>query len=870
MALTVGTLLGSHEITALLGKGGMGEVYRARDLKLKREVAIKILPEELARDADRVSRFQREAEVLASLNHPNIAAIHDLEETAGTRYLVLELVEGETLADRIARGPIPLEEALDIAIQICEALEGAHERGVIHRDLKPANVKRTPHGKVKVLDFGLARAVEIGSGTTLSNSPTMLSAATNAGVLLGTVSYMAPEQAKAKPVDRRADIWAFGCVLYEMLTGTMAFPGDTTTETLAAIIKEEPDWSRLPAATPMQVRVLLQRCLQKDARKRLRDIGDARISLDEILSGAPDPLSVVGEKTGALSDLIRVEITLPDKLILASTGAFAISPDGRHLAFAGTGSDGSLRLWVRSLDSLDARPLYGSEAQMFPPFFWSPDSRFLAFQAGGKLKKIDINGGPAQVICDTSDFVVGGAWGRDGLILFGHARGGIVRVPANGGSASPITIPDPSRKEGGHVQPSLLPDGRHFIYLRWSHQPENLGIYAGSVDCKPEEQDLKRIVPTHVGPAYVPPSKPGGMGQLLFLRDGTLIAQSFDANRFGLAGEPVPLAKQIGSVLTNGFFSVSNNGLLVYRSGGGISQLTWFDQRGKRLATIGEPASYITVSLSPDGTRAAVCRSDVAVSNQSLWLIDLGRGTSTRFTFDTAPAPVGIWSPDGSRIIFAFGAGGKLDLCQKLASGVKEHEVLLESEVSKIPRSCSRDGRFLLYGTFHPTTRIRELWVLPLEGDKKPFPFVCTQFNNDEGQFSPDGRWVAYVSDESGRDEIYVRTFSANLAGQTSDDEGKWIISTGGGTEPRWSGDGKTLYYIGADSRIMAVQITADQAFRAGVPKALFQMPPSLWGPFRQSWSVTPDGKRFLFEALPEQRTASFNVVLNWQTALKR
>jgi serine/threonine protein kinase len=871
MALIVGTKLGSHEITGLLGKGGMGEVYRARDTKLDRDVAIKVLPEAFARDAARMTRFGREAKLLAALDHPNIAVVYGLEDSGGTRALVMQLAEGPTLADRISKGPIPIEETLPIVRQIAEALEYAHEHGIIHRDLKPANVKVSTNDIVKLLDFGLAKAMESEpSAESISDSPTLSRMATQAGVLLGTAAYMSPEQAKGKMVDRRADIWAFGCVVYEMLTGMMAFHGNTVTETLAAVIKEEPDWSRLPAATPMRVRVVLQRCLQKDARQRLRDIGDARISLDEVLSGAPEALSVAGEKSGALSDLMRLEISLPDKLSVASTGAFAVSPDGRHLAFAGTGSDGSLRLWVRSLDSLDARPLYGSEANLFTPFFWSPDSRFLAFQAGGKLKKIDINGGPAQLLCDTSDFVVGGAWGRDELILFGQARGGIMRVRADGAAASPVTIPDPSRKEVGHVQPSLLPDGRHFTYLRWSQQPENLGIYAGSVDCKAEEQDLKRIAPTHVGPAYVPPSEPGGMGQLLFLRDGTLITQSFDANRLGLAGEPVPLAKQIGSVLTNGFFSVSKNGVLVYRTGGEITQLTWCDQRGKRLAVIGEPAPYTTVSLSPDGTRAAVCRSDVEVANQTLWLMDLGRGTSTRFTFDKASAPVGIWSPDGSRIIFALGGGGKFDLYQKLASGVKEHELLLESDIPKIPKSCSRDGRFLLYGTFLPTTKTRALWVLPLDGNKKPFPFVCTQFNNNDGQFSPDGRWVAYSSDESGRDEIYVRTFSPNSGGETTDDEGKWIISTGGGTEPRWSGDGKTLYYIAADSKIMAVQITADQAFRAGVPKALFQMPSTLWGPLRQSWSVTPDGKRFLFQALPEQRKASFNVVLNWQTALKK
>jgi serine/threonine protein kinase len=848
----------------------MGEVYRARDTRLERDVAIKVLPEAFARDASRMARFGREAKVLAALDHPNIAGIYGLEDSGDTRALVMQLAEGPTLAERIARGPIPIEEALPIARQIAEALEYAHERGIIHRDLKPANVKVSAGNIVKVLDFGLAKAMDSDrSAEDPSNSPTMSRMATQAGVLLGTAAYMSPEQAKGKPVDRRADIWAFGCVLYEMLTGAIAFNGETVTDTLASVIKEDADWSRLPAATPMRIRVLLQRCLQKDARQRLRDIGEARISLDDVLSGAQDPSSVVREKSGALSNLMRVQIPLPDNIALSPTGAFALSPDGRHLAFAGRSADGNLRLWVRSLDSLDMRPLYGSESALFPPFFWSPDSRFLAFDAGGKLKKIDIAGGPAQTLCETPDLVIGGAWRRDGVIIFGQARGAIMRVSANGGSSSPVTALDSSRKETWHVQPSFLPDERHFIYLRGSHGPENTGIYIGSLDAKPEEQDLRLLVPTHLGAAYVPASEVG-MGQLLFVREGTLIAQPFDANRFEVAGEPATLAKQIGSVITIGFFSASNNGVLVYRTGGGVSQLTWFDQRGKRIGTVGEPAAIVSVALSPDGTRAAVSRTDFPNSSLTLWLMDLARATSTRFTFGAGLAPLGIWSSDGSRIIFPFGPGDRYDLYQKSASGVKDQELLLESDEPKHPRSCSPDGRFLLYGSLNRKTRTRELWVLPLEGDKKPIPFACTQFNNSEGQFSPDGRWVVYVSDESGREEVYVRTFSPDSGGATSHDEGKWIISTGGGNEPRWSGDGKTLYYIAPDGKLMAVAITANEAFRAGVPKALFQPSASFGGPFRQSWCVAPDGKRFLFAVPSEQRTAPFDVVLNWQAALKK
>ena len=863
--------MGSYEILAPIGAGGMGEVYRARDTKLGRDVAIKVLPGRFARDADRLARFQREAKLLAALNHPNIASIYGLEDSDSTRGLVMELAEGPALTDRIRQGPIPVDEALPIARHICDALEYAHEKGIVHRDLKPANVKVSADDNVKILDFGLAKAMESNpSAADIANSPTLSQMATQTGVLLGTAAYMSPEQARGKPVDRRADIWAFGCVLYEMLSGHRAFQGETITDTLAAIMRAEPDWALLPQATPMRVRVLLQRSLQKDPKQRLRDIGDARIALDEVLSGAPDPLLDVRGRSQAPSALMRLEISLPAETVLGSTGVFAISPDGCHLAFAAHGADSVARLWVRSLDSLDARPLYGSEAQVFPPFFWSADSRFIAFGSFGKLKKIDVAGGPPQTLCDSPGLVVGGAWNRDGTILFGQAPGGLFRVSQNGGEALPVTLLDPSRKETWHAQPSFLPDGRHFIYLRGSAVSDNAGLYVGSLDSKPEDQDSRLLVSTHLGATYVPPVGTG-MGQLLFVRDASLIAQSFDDERLVLTGEPVSLAKQIGSLLTNGFFSASANGVLVYRTGGRTSQLTWFDQKGKRLGTVGDAGYYVSVAVSLDGSRAVVGRPDHQTARLGLWLMDLTRGTSTRFTSGPSISPVGIWSPDGTRIILGSGLSGNYDLYWKRTSGGKEEELLLASDQAKRPRSCSPDGRFLLYSTTDAETRKNELWLLPLEGEKKPIPFVRTQFNNDEGQFSPDGRWVAYVSDESSRDEVYVRTFSRSPNGTISDDEGTSLISTGGGIEPRWSGDGKTLYYLAPDGTLMAVEVGSEQACRAAVPKALFQTPQHLGGgPLRQSWSVTPDGKRFLFVVRTEQGSAPFNVVLNWQEALKR
>jgi hypothetical protein len=460
MAIQPGIHLGPYEIGSAIGAGGMGEVYRARDSKLGRDVAIKVLPEAFARDADRMARFQREAKVLASLDHPNIASIYGLEDSDGTRALVMQLVEGPTLADRIESGPIPVDEAVRIARQIADALEYAHEHGIVHRDLKPANVKVTNDDAVKVLDFGLAKALEgEPSSLDISTSPTISRMATMQGVLLGTAAYMSPEQAKGKTVDRRADIWAFGCVLYEMLTGKQAFTGETVTDTLASIIKEEPDWKLLPSATPMRVRVLLQRCLQKDPKQRLRDIGDARIALEETLTGSVPSSAAAAPvwrralpwagmvafaiisavfawapwrtvTTPAQAEPIRFQISLPEKVTMAVTGAFALSPDGVRLAFAATGSDGVQRLWVRSLDSLEARPLLGSESTALPLFIWSPDSRFIAFEASGKLKKIAISGGPAETICNLSGDAVGGSWNRDGVVIFGQVGGGLMRVSA--------------------------------------------------------------------------------------------------------------------------------------------------------------------------------------------------------------------------------------------------------------------------------------------------------------------------------------------------------------------------------------------------------------------------------------------------------
>jgi serine/threonine protein kinase len=893
--------LGPYEVLAAIGAGGMGEVYRARDAKLGRDVALKVLPDAFARDAERMARFQREAKSLASLNHSNIASIYGLEDSGSTHALVMELVEGPTLADRIRSGPIPIEEALPIAKQIAEGLEYAHERGIVHRDLKPSNVKVTSDDAVKILDFGLAKTMQAETGFgDATTSPTLSAMATQSGVLLGTAAYMSPEQARGKLVDRRADIWAFGCVLYEMLTGKMAFGGGVVTDTLAAVLKSEPDWSLLPAGIPTRVRVLLQRCLQKDPKQRLRDIGDARISLDEVLSGAPDAtlagdspvalprwrralpwamaallLFTLGpiaflyfrETTPAPALPMRLQIPLPDKTAISINGTFAVSPDGRQLAFSATGSDGVSRLWIRPLDSLEARPLPGTEAPQFPPFSWSPDSKSIAFDAGGKLKKIDISGGPAQTLCDLRGVAVGSSWNRDGTIVFGLSPGPIMRVSADGGIPLPLTNSDASRGDTADLFPSFLPDGRHFLYARFS-TAENKGIFVGSLDAKPEEQNSKPVT-SDVESSFVSPSD--GSGRVLFIREGSLLAQPFDTQRLELSGEPVTLAEHVGTFGSYAFLSVSTNGVLVYRAGTEEEnlQLTWFDRQGRALGTAGEPRSFLSVAPSPDGARVAFSEftSSAGAAGFGLWILDVSRGTSTRLTFGSGAADA-VWSPDGKQIIFDSRQDG---LYEKPTSGAKDEKVLLKSSDHLLPTSWSRDGRFLMYTTRDSGPNAKAaLWELPLEGDKKPVPFLRTEFNEQDGRFSPDEHWVAYTSDESGRDEVYVRPFSLGAAEAASGAGGGLLISNGGGTEPRWRGDGKELYYRALDGKLMAAEIALTPAFHAGIAKALFQMPPE-GGPSAglSTWDVAPDGKRFLMP-VPQSTTTPFTVVLNWQAGLKK
>ena len=878
----------------------MGEVYRARDTKLGRDVALKLLPEEFVREPDRMARFEREAKLLASLNHPNIASIYGFEDSGNARALVMELAEGPTLADRIKQGAIAMDEALMVAKQICEALEYAHERGIIHRDLKPANIKLASNDKltnnnvVKILDFGLAKALQGDtSSTDVSHSPTISTMATHAGIILGTAAYMSPQQAQSKPIDQRTDIWAFGCVLYEILTSRMPFHGETLTDTLAAVLKEEPDWSRLPAATQPQLRSLLQRCLRKDVKQRLQAIGDARIVLEEVLSGAPQdsPFEAVAQPakqwrgwlpwaiTALLSvtlapiaflyfrgrppvaEPVRFQIPMP-----AGSRAFTVSPDGRRLAFIAPGLDGRNLIWIRALDALEARPLPGTENASAPPVFWSPDSRLIAFQAGSMLKKIDVAGAPPQDVCETQALVLGGAWNRKGIIIFGTDGEGIMQVAAAGGVATLLTTA--AGRNQIHVFPSFLPDGQHFVYLRESEKP---GVSVGSLDAKPEQQDEKTFLATPLMPIYAPSADPA-RGRLLFMREGTLMAQPFDSRRLELVGEPTAVADKVGSLFLFGSFSASANGILAYRRASAPSALTWYDRQGKVLSVAREPSAYTyTVALSPDGARVATTRVDPSVTgpNPGIWVHEFGRSVSARLTFDVAPDSAPVWSPDGSRIAFtAIRAGGN-GLYQKNSNGAGKEEVLIPpTNDSKISNDWSRDGRFLLYTKQDPKTNT-DLWVAPLTADGQlsgpPTPFANTEFSEQQGQFSPDSRWIAYVSDESGRPEIHVRAFPLPAGGGS-----KTLISRDGGTQPRWRRDGKELFYVSLDGKMMAVDVSSGQAFKASVPKALFQA--RIYGddsaPSLFRWDTTADGKRFLVDTV-ESSPEPLTMVLNWMAGLK-
>jgi serine/threonine protein kinase len=892
MALTLGSRLGQYEITARIGAGGMGEVYRARDTRLKRDVALKILPESFGADPDRLARFRREAEVLASLNHPHIAQIYDFEEAGGTHALVMELVEGGTLADRIARGPLPLHDVLPIARQICEALEAAHERGIIHRDLKPSNINVRPDGTVKVLDFGLAKLADPSSTHTadLSLSPTITSPAmaTGLGTLLGTAAYMSPEQARGKPVDKRADIWAFGCVLFEMLTGRRAFEGEDVSDTLAELLKREPDWRALPSTTPEPVRRVLRRCLAKDPRKRLPDIGAAVLEIDDTLT-APLELparttssSATGQRLAWIVAFVFVITAIALAIIyvresppagapttrfsvvtppaLGNPNNIAVSPDGRLLTFAGFDENGKRALWLRPLNALTSRTLPGTDEGLIP--FWSPDSRFIGFFAGGKLKKIDVLGGPPQTLCDAAASNPGGTWNREGTILFGGTDG-IYRVSAVGGTPTRLTALDPMRQEVMHNLPDFLPDGRHFLYQARSSQAEHSGVYLGSLDSK----QTSLVVLSEAKGEYVAP------GYVLFVRDSTLMAQPFDQRRLALTGDPFPVVERVSFNPANGqsAFSASDAGVLTYRAraAGGISRLEWVGRTGAQLGVVGDPGTYADVELSPDGRTAAVSLRDPVRGTFDEWLVDLSRGVRTRLTFDPSDEFGAKWSPNGERIAF-LKRGEPSGIYVKASSGAGNAQLLVASNRTAYPDSWSPDSRFLMYEIDDPKTTW-DLWVQPTSGGSKPWPLVQSEFRQEYGRFSPDGRWVAYRSTESGRSEVYVTPFiEPGGASRTPLTAGaKWQISTAGGSEPRWRRDGRELFYLGLDNRLMAAEVSGEvSGFKVGVVRPLIAIRPAM---SNSSYDVSADGQRFLVDNAVEQPgSETITLILNWTTELRK
>jgi eukaryotic-like serine/threonine-protein kinase len=886
LTLEAGSRFGPYRVQTAIGAGGMGEVYRARDENLGRDVALKILPSAFATDPERLARFEREARVLAALNHPNIAGIHGVEANAGVKALVMELVEGPTLAERIAVGPLPAAEALAIARQIADALDAAHASGIVHRDLKPLNVKVRPDGVVKVLDLGLAKAMMSGYGRNSdaviddaerggAHAPSVTqSAITWTGEVLGTVAYMSPEQAMAKPLDARSDIWAFGCVLFEMLTGRAAFLEGSAAETLARIIDGEPPWEWLPLSTSPRLKRLLRRCLEKDPRRRLHAAGDVRIELEEIIA-EPRPeaphfmlksrarfyvpaavvalLAAVAALTWGAVGRRSSNPVLPSLRLSIDTGptneqvSFALSPDGQHLAFVALQAD-TPQLFLRKLDQSEARPVSGTEGARLP--FWSPDNRSLGFFADGLLKRVDIAGGRPLVLAHARN-PMGGAWSADNVILFApFAASPLVQVPARGGPSSIVTRLAPG--EVSHRSPSFLPGRGEFLYLVTTSNPADQVIWLGSLS-NPERRD--RVIAADTGATYVP------SGHLLFVRDDELHAVPFDAERGVIAGDSTMLARQVASEDGGGAFSVGDGRLLTFRAGEAMFSpppLVWRDRAGRLTTSIaaqGHPA------IAPTGSQIAVSTRTVVqpMSNTDIWLVDSASGEPRRFTFDPAFDITPVWSPDAKFIAFASNRRGVFDLFEKPVSFARDERVLLESATNKYAADWSPDGQHLLFVSESAVTG-DDLWILSLGDTRHVVPFVIGERSESQGQFSPDGRYVAYRSNESGRWEIFVRPYPGPGSQQL----------VGAGIQPRWRRDGKELFYVDQAGRLTArsIQVAGDGGLRVGSPVTLFAARIGNPQNMQFSYAIDERGQQFLIATGERISSTPITVVQNWTAGL--
>jgi eukaryotic-like serine/threonine-protein kinase len=841
--------LGAYEILSPIGAGRMGEVYRAKDRELKREVALEVLPAALTLDADYMARLEREIRTLKALNHPNIATMYGIQENA----IVSELVPGSTLEDRIRTGSLPLEEALGVALQIAEALQAAHERGIVHHDLNPANVKVTPDGVVKILDF-------------------------EAGMNVGTPGYMSPEQAAGKALDKSANVWCFGVMLYEMVTGVRMFGGENVSRTLAEVQHAPIDLDRLKEDVPPAIRALIGRCLDRQIRGRLRTIGEASVAIrmyvanpsvrPSIAKPAATRFSKEEWAFAAVVVIFVLALTLvvvrqnagPPRAELSSLppvkdgtafqddgfagSGVAVSPDGRRIVFQ-TVSGGASTLWLRELDQPTARMLAGTENASGP--FWSPDSRNIGFTASGKLKRIAVAGGPAAPICDVG-YSTGSSWNGNDVIIFGSNDGGVFRVAAGGGPPVPVTELDKSRGEDSHRYPWFLPDGRHFFYTARLGERRNSSVYVGDLDSK----ERKPVLDVASNAVYAAP------GYVLFAFGRTLMAQPFDTGDLRTTGAAAPLAQNVsysGNFVVASF-GVSQDATLAYTSSDvGIVQLTWFDRSGKVLGTVGAPGGLEFFSLAPNDSAMVVARNNTETWKFDLWQHDFIRHSDSRFTFaghDRFP----VWSSDGKKIAFNGSQDGATKLYQKAADGIEEEEVLEAAD--KIPADWSQDGRYLITMTGNQTPITgNDIWVLPLFGDGKPFPYLNSKANEFFARLSPEGRWIAYTSNETKRDEVYVAGFPSAA--------GKWQVSTGG-SRPVWSRDGKELYYMSTDGKVMAVDIKSGASFQAAAPKMLF----AVRFPFKNhNFEVTRDG-RFLIPILVDQSAIPLTVVRNWTALLRK